>query len=123
MFKLVAPDGAVLPAMVDAADRTIRVRPEKALPDGTTILSWRVVSTDGHPVGGALAFSVRVRSKNNSRVQNAQDFPLRIAIWLSRVAVYCGVLFGVGGFTVSPRVNAAGHVLIPRGAAEALVIS
>ena len=28
------------------------------LPEGTHLLSWRVISADGHPVGGALTFSV-----------------------------------------------------------------
>ncbi|HVH02336.1 MAG TPA: copper resistance CopC family protein, partial [Amaricoccus sp.] len=29
---------------------------------GTQVLSWRVVSADGHPVGGSLVFSIGARS-------------------------------------------------------------
>ncbi len=41
-------------AAVDAT-LTIAVPP---LPDGTHVLSWRVISADGHPVGGSLIFSI-----------------------------------------------------------------
>ena len=41
------PDGA-----------TVRFALPQDLPDGSYLVSWRVVSTDSHPIGGAFAFGV-----------------------------------------------------------------
>lgn len=67
-------DGPVTPVAdaftLRSGDRTIQgeVRvdatlvsfiPSGAVPDGTAVLDWRVVSDDGHPIGGKLVFHVR----------------------------------------------------------------
>ena len=39
-------------------DNTVIVHLPDAITQGTHGVSWRVVSTDGHPVGGTLIFSV-----------------------------------------------------------------
>ncbi|MCO8276183.1 copper resistance protein CopC [Actinoplanes sp. TRM 88003] len=60
------PDGVqVFDPQGDLVEATATVggaKLEVALPDqlgnGTTVITWRVVSDDGHPVGGALTFSV-----------------------------------------------------------------
>jgi copper transport protein len=55
VMRLIAPDGTV--ATVDAASEntTVTIKPS-ALRRGTHVLSWRVISADGHPVGGSLVF-------------------------------------------------------------------
>ena len=51
----------------------------KGLPSGTNALSWRVVSADGHPVGGAIIFSVgRVSATGAGATQQP---PARGGIW------------------------------------------
>lgn len=39
-------------------DRTVAIDLEPGLPDGDHIVTWRVVSADGHPIRGAFVFSV-----------------------------------------------------------------
>ena len=42
---------------VPSGNRFVMVLPED-LPQGTQIVSYRVVSEDGHPVAGSLVFSI-----------------------------------------------------------------
>ncbi|HEY9011808.1 MAG TPA: copper resistance protein CopC, partial [Devosia sp.] len=56
-FTLVGPDGIAV--AVEASGGTdIAVQLPPALATGTHLLSWRVVSIDGHPIGGSLVFSI-----------------------------------------------------------------
>jgi copper transport protein len=97
VFALIAPDGASDTPKVEAADRIVRLRPSRPLADGTSILSWRVVSADGHPVAGSMTFSVRVRTTNAGAEATTQNPILRAAIWTFRVLTYLGLFIGVGG--------------------------
>ena len=97
VFTLIAPDGASDTPKVEAAERIVRLRPSRALADGTSILSWRVVSADGHPVAGSLAISVRHRSANAGAQVATQDTALRSAIWAFRLLGYIGLFIGIGG--------------------------
>src|SRR6186997_1138914 len=59
-LQLIDRSGQVTP-LTDIVQRnmTVLVRPPQGLlGQGTHALSWRVVSSDGHPVGGTLIFSV-----------------------------------------------------------------
>jgi copper transport protein len=73
---------------------------------GTSVLSWRVVSADGHPVGGALVFSVGHPTAAGAAAP-AGDAGTRIGVWATRAALYALLAFGVGGtlfrFWVSPE--------------------
>ena len=97
VFTLIAPDGASDTPKVETAERVVRVRPSRPLADGTTILSWRVVSADGHPVAGSMTFSVRVRTANADAQAVVQSPILRVAIWAGRVLTYLGLFIGIGG--------------------------
>ena len=43
-----------------AADQSVVIALPDDLPRGTQIVSYRVVSQDGHPVAGSLVFSIGV---------------------------------------------------------------
>jgi len=45
-------------AMVRSAGETIVITLPKNLPRGTQVVSYRVISQDGHPVAGAMVFSI-----------------------------------------------------------------
>ena len=64
------------------------------LPQGTQIVSYRVVSQDGHPVAGSLVFSIGVVT---GAAPPAKASPLAVLIWLARIGVYLGLFVGVGG--------------------------
>ena len=97
VFTLIAPDGASDTPKLEAAERIVRLRPSRPLADGTSILSWRVVSADGHPVAGSMTFSVRVRTANAGADAITQSPILRAAIWTCRVLTYVGLFIGIGG--------------------------
>ena len=82
----------------DVATRAVGQSVLIVLPDdlrqGTQIVSYRVVSQDGHPVAGSLVFSI-------GAVTGAAPQPkaslLPLLIWLARIGVYLGLFVGVGG--------------------------
>lgn len=96
VLKLVRPDGGgvVLDAPAAAAE-VIRAGLPADLGPGTHVLSWRVVSADGHPVAGALLFSVGTASA--APAADAYDPAVRGAVWLTRLGLYVGLLAGAGG--------------------------
>ena len=58
VLRLIGPDGATTDLEGRAENATLTIAPPVELADGTHLLSWRVVSDDGHPVGGTLTFHV-----------------------------------------------------------------
>ncbi|WP_083974775.1 copper resistance CopC/CopD family protein [Herbidospora daliensis] len=68
------------------------------LGNGTTVITWRVVSTDGHPISGALTFSVGAPTtvvtppSNGSSAIPEVSWPLTLA----RVVGYIGLLLATG---------------------------
>ncbi|MEO6382122.1 MAG: CopD family protein [Nitrobacter sp.] len=71
--------------------------PPTILGDGAHVISWRVVSADGHPVGGSTMFWVGRRGADTAQAVRSDDTLLRGAIWLTRLAIYLGLFVGVGG--------------------------
>lgn len=96
LIKIIAPDGAieditqteVLPAGLELPLPILSQQ-------GSYALSWRVVSADGHPIGGTVPFSVGTRG--TSSIQEPITHPARnFLIWLSRLGGYIGLFFGIG---------------------------
>jgi copper transport protein len=65
VMRLVTPAGEVLTLGATAENSTVTLTPPP-LRQGTHVLSWRVVSADGHPVGGTVEFSVGTASAPSS---------------------------------------------------------
>src|SRR5262249_13266301 len=79
--RLIGPDGApIAPTAVTAEDTTVTISAPPALRRGTHVLSWRVISADGHPVGGSLLFSIGARSPA-SQPESLADRSVRAALW------------------------------------------
>jgi copper transport protein len=78
-----------------AVDKTIVITLPESLPRGTQIISYRVISEDGHPVAGSLAFSIGAATAATAVQTNAGS--VNGLIWLTRIGVYLGLLAGVGG--------------------------
>lgn len=96
LVKLIRPDGSS-EELGDVLTQDHGL--ELALPpmdaEGTYGLSWRVISADGHPVGGTLTFSVGSPSTN--LVEDASSNPVRNSlIWLARLLGYLGLFTGIG---------------------------
>ncbi len=92
---------------------------------GTSVLSYRVVSDDGHPIAGAIVFSVGAVSGTVQAVPQS-DTLASFALWLSRAVTYIALFVGVGGTgfrVIAPLPPAARLVialLVPVGLAGAL---
>jgi copper transport protein len=98
-LRLVAPDGSATDLKdIAATGDTITATLPGNLQQGTHLVSWRVISLDSHPVGGALTFSVGAPSAAPSARQPEEtDRSLRFAIWLAKLVLYAGLFFGIGG--------------------------
>ncbi|VIO74440.1 copper resistance CopC/CopD family protein [Bradyrhizobium ivorense] len=79
---------------IRAVDQSVLVSLPADLPRGTQAISYRVVSQDGHPVAGSLLFSIGTVT---GAVAPSGGGVLHAPIWLARLALYFGLLAGVGG--------------------------
>jgi copper transport protein len=84
--------------------------PPAPLRQGAQVLSWRVISADGHPVGGSLTFWVGRRGAALPQAAKLENPTVGAGIWMTRVAVYLGLFVGAGGaFFVAWMQPSAGH--------------
>jgi len=98
VLTLIEPDGkeeALTSFRLE--DQTVRIDNPRRLGDGTYVLSWRVVSADGHPVGGSVLFSIGAPSASAPIAAAHVDWTLRGAIWAAKVLLYIGLFLGIGG--------------------------
>jgi copper transport protein len=82
-------------ARVSASGETISVALPADLPQGTAVVSYRVISQDGHPVAGSVIFSIGMPT--GTQPPATTDGGLNALIWLVRVGLYIGLFVGVGG--------------------------
>lgn len=98
VLKLVAPDGTAIPLERFALrDSTLDIEAPADLGNGTYVLSWRIVSEDGHPVGGSAVFSIGAPSGAGASAAGPIDWPVRAAIWVAKIVLYVSLFIGVGG--------------------------
>lgn len=104
-LRLFGPEGQpadVAPSR--AGGSRIRVPLPAGAPQGPYLLSWRVVSADGHPVGGTLDYSVGVPG-GSAMTAGAAAAPgaREAAIWLGRWLGYACLFACVGAALFSAR--------------------
>lgn len=91
------PDGTAMEAAARAEGAALIVAPPadlpSGLPQGTHALSWRVVSADGHPVGGTHVFSIGIETGPPSLAAAPPAWPAVMA----RALLTLTLAFGVGG--------------------------
>ncbi|OHV79516.1 copper resistance CopC/CopD family protein [Ensifer sp. LCM 4579] len=101
-LKLVRPDGSSIPLdRFEVRDRTVEIVAPTGLDRGTHVLSWRVISADGHPVGGSVVFSIGEADAAPPPIADEIDWTVRASVLASRVALYIGLFIGVGGVFAS----------------------
>jgi copper transport protein len=96
VVRLTGPDGEAVTPAVKAENSTLTIVPPR-LARGTHVLSWRVISADGHPVGGAVMFSIGAPSTQPAFGALDTDPAVKAAIWATRLLIYLGLFVGVGG--------------------------
>ncbi|SEC68958.1 copper resistance CopC/CopD family protein [Bradyrhizobium erythrophlei] len=83
---------------------------------GTSILSWRVTSQDGHPVGGTVSFSIN-RADQERLSSTIADQERRFPLWLAHVLNVLLLATVIGGaffynWIASARIGAAARWLM-----------
>lgn len=121
-LRLVKPDGSSIPLdRFVVSSNVVEIEAPGELGRGTHVLSWRVVSEDGHPVGGSVVFSIGEASAQAPMVEEEIDWTVRFCLWASKVALYVGLFVGIGGVfarrVLMPGADAGGRII-----AAALVI-
>jgi copper transport protein len=81
----------------EARDGIVTLALPESLPRGTQVLSYRVISSDGHPIAGSIVFSIGTPTSASREQSASLDEPVAVAIWLVRLALYIGLFAGVGG--------------------------
>lgn len=98
VIELLRPDGGSVRLIGNASGTSLTIAlPANDAPNGTYLLSWRVVSSDGHPIGGYSTLSVGSPSATPPAVPELNDPTLRAALWAAKLALYLGLFFGGGG--------------------------
>jgi copper transport protein len=122
-IRLIDPAGKVRQeARVSAFGEIISVAVPQDLPQGTAVVSYRVISQDGHPVAGSVIFSIGAPSATQAPV--AAEGGLNTLIWLTRIGLYLGLFAGVGGvFFAMWIARSRNGMLLPRAALVVGVLS
>jgi len=96
IFRLIDPIGETISPAVAAENTTITLTPPR-LREGSYLLSWRVISADGHPVGGSLLFSIGAPTAQQAPTQSGDEPMVRGTLWAAKVVLYIGLFVGIGG--------------------------
>ncbi|GAA3351668.1 hypothetical protein GCM10020358_82230 [Amorphoplanes nipponensis] len=96
--QVLAPDGKRITGAVTASGPTLRIQVRRAdQPLGTYLVSYRIISADSHPVGGALTFSVGAPSARPPESDPAGVHPsVAAAVPAIKVVGYAGLTLIVG---------------------------
>jgi copper transport protein len=97
---------------VRAVDETIVITLPEDLPQGTHVVSYRVISEDGHPVAGSTVFSIGAATAGAITPTNTGS--VAVLIWLARIGFYLGLFAGIGGVFFSTwiaRTRAASNAI------------
>ena len=96
VVRLIGPNGDATTPPVRAQNESLVISPPP-LAHGTYAISYRVISADGHPVGGSLTFSVGAPSAGAGAAATDTPLSVRMLIWAARLFIYLGLFVGVGG--------------------------
>jgi copper transport protein len=102
-------------ATARVVDETIVVALPNDLPHGTQVVSYRVISEDGHPVAGSMVFSIGAATGTATAQTTAGS--VAGLIWLARIGVYLGLFAGIGGVFFSAWIGRA------RAASNAIAVA
>lgn len=95
-LKLIGPDGNSSDLAGSAAGGgRVTVQLPSDIASGTHVLSWRVVSADGHPIGSSLVFSIG--HVTGAAAVGVEEPAVAIALWSGKVLFFVSLFIGIGG--------------------------
>ncbi|AEV83766.1 copper resistance protein CopC [Actinoplanes sp. SE50] len=97
-IQVVAPDGERISGLATARGAVLHIPVRAARhPLGTYLISYRVISADSHPVGGAITFSVGAPSARPQAAASTGIHPsVRFAVPAFRLLGYAGITLTIG---------------------------
>ncbi len=100
-IRVLDADGRTVPTGTPRVDGSLVTVPlPRDLPSGGYLISWRVVSSDTHPVAGAFAFGVRVAASpaaGTAGTVSGAAPAVRGAVAIGRWSGYAGLALLLGG--------------------------
>jgi copper transport protein len=107
--SVIAPDGEQIDVSEGARNGAeLSIVLPADLGQGTHVLSWRVVSVDGHPIGGAAVFSIGIIT-GAAFGETASDPVVSALLWASKTVLYAALFFGPGMAVFNALVAAIPH--------------
>jgi copper transport protein len=105
-FRLLDDSGALVatPAEPVSADSTVRWPMPPDLPVGRYLVSWRVVSDDGHPVAGAFSFGIGVTPETTTATATEDTNSFSWPVALAKFGGYLGFVLLLGAVVVAAAV-------------------
>lgn len=100
-IRLIQPDGTAVELTektTGGATTTISLPPE--LKTGTHVLSWRVVSADGHPIAGSLLFSIG-QASGAAGLTTSGNTAVSASLWAMKTLMFVAMFVGIGGAAFS----------------------
>lgn len=98
VMRLVRPSGQITTLTnVNAVNNAVIIAAPAMPQQGTYVLSWRVISVDGHPVGGVVSFAFGHPSSGVTAPPVPGAASVHAAIWVAQVLLFIGLFVGVGG--------------------------
>lgn len=104
------PDGSRSPASASATPNGLSVSAPPDAGRGTYVLSWRVVSADGHPVAGALVFSFGEVTGGAEPIAQTTAIPAIVTRYLSVLSIVLAVGAAVFSALIAPLPRIAARV-------------
>jgi copper transport protein len=98
VMRMLQPKGDIVRLTdVTASGAVVIIRLPTSDQHGTNIVSWRVVSEDGHPVGGTVSFSVAAGTQPVAGTDLLQFRSYRLALWSSGFVQSICITLAIGG--------------------------
>jgi copper transport protein len=130
VLRWIGPDGAMTEIAGRPAGNGITVVPPARLGPGTHFLSWRVVSADGHPLGGKHSFHIGAPSaeppaEGDSATGVARAAAAARALLIAALAVALGTVLVPALVTQAapdPHLRRGGWLAVAVGGASAVAL-
>ncbi|HEY0327858.1 MAG TPA: FixH family protein [Rhodopseudomonas sp.] len=98
MVRIIESDGRAIDlSTIARRGTTLIVTPPAPLRPGAHLVSWRVMSEDGHPVGGSFGFSIGARPAAAPQLARGNVVARQAAIWTAQLVLEIGLFVGIGG--------------------------
>ncbi|QRM27879.1 copper resistance CopC/CopD family protein [Microvirga sp. VF16] len=98
ILRLIGPNGEATDlTQGQVRHQAVEITPPASLRSGSYALSWRVISADGHPIGGSLIFSIGSLSPGQRAGTVQASRPVQVGLWSARWLMYIGAFVGGGG--------------------------